>query len=154
MKKFCTLKTLYAKLHILIIRSFIIIYYWVVCFAVWMYTNNNPHTWFIEEQIQKLDGDRTQRFFVFVCFQGCTVSLTVSLQLLPCIWIKGLHTSFHLPENQMNHHFDCLKITKAPDTEFINPNPLPMITHFLWDKQLNISNYQDPLCLHNISWIV
>lgn len=84
------------------------------------------HTWFLRvEGTQKLDGDMTQNFSVFVCFQGCTFSLIASSQLLPCICIKGLHTSFHLPDNQKNNHFDCLQITKAPDTEFINPYPLP-----------------------------
>lgn len=146
---------LYAKLHILIIRSFIVMYYWVFCFAVWTCTNKNPTPDFLRvEEIQKLDGDMTQNFFVFVCFQGRTVSLIVSSQPLPCIWIKGLRTSFHLPDNQMNNYFDCLEVTKAPDAEFINPYPLPIIINFLWAEQLNTSNYQDPLCLWNISRIV
>lgn len=131
MMSFCTWKTLYAKLHILIIRSFIIMYYWGFCFAVWMHANKKPTPGFLRvERTQKLDGDMTQKFSVFVCFQDCTFSLIVSSQLLPCICIKGLHTSFHLPDNQKNNHFDCLEITKVPDTAFINPYPLPMIILF------------------------
>jgi len=60
----------------------------------------------------------TQNFSVY--FQGCTVALVVSFQLLPCIWMKRLNTSFHLPDNKMNNRFDCLEVTKAPDIEFIN----------------------------------
>lgn len=112
-----------------------------------MHTNKNLTPDFLRvEKMQKLDGDITQNFFVFVCFQGCTVSLIVSSQLLPCIWIKGLHPSFHLPDNHINNHFDCLEVTKAPDTEFINPYPLPTIIHFLQAEQLKTRNYEDPLC--------
>lgn len=113
-------------------QKFHIMYYWGYCFAVWMHTNKKPTPGFLRvERTQKLDRDTTQNFSVFVCFQGCTFSLVVSSQLLPCICIKGLHTSFHLPDNQKNNHFDCLEISKAPDTEFINPYPLPMIIPFL-----------------------
>lgn len=64
MTAFCTLKTLYAKLHILLIRSFIIMYYWGVCFAVGCIQTKNLTPDFLRvEKMHKLDGDITQNFF-------------------------------------------------------------------------------------------
>lgn len=106
------------------------VFNWGFCFAVWMCTSKSPTPHPLKQRNTESRWGHDSKLFCVCLLPGLYSFFHSSLQLRPCIWKKGLHTSFHLPNKRMNNHFDCLEVTKAPDIEFINPYPLPMIIHF------------------------